>query len=464
MTDRTLQSQADVVVLGSGAAGLIAAVEAAERGAKVLVLEREADIGGSTALAGGYVGLCETELEPGSREELFHDLVEAHHFDADEALSRLYVDSAPAMFVRLAELAVRFTNAIQFAHMSRRWGHELPLGSVGGGAQIVEKLATAARQRGVVISTNTRAERLLRDASGAVVGVRTGQSGEPIEAGTAVVIATGGFTRNEALTKHFGRPGTDKIYPITGSGSRGDGLVMGMAIGAATAYLGPGVAPTGPVDPATATGCLVNYAGGILLNQQGLRFTDESEGYLDISWAGLQQAERTMVQVFDQAIVDAYMKTMIGQVLSGWEASSGDTLAEALQVVSAHCGLDVERALVTVAEYNDIARKGETAAFGRRHLIGTDGALVPIETAPFYALATVPGTTHFNGGLSIDTEMRVVDVFGEIVPGLYAAGEVTGGFHGMGYLSGTHLGAALIFGQRAGINAASGAGPQAPTP
>ena len=88
-------------------------------------------------------------------------------------------------------------------------------------------------------------------------------------------------------------------------------------------------------------------------------------------------------------------------------------------------------------------------------MVGSNGRPVPIAEPPFYGLITVPGTTQNNGGLKVDTLLRVIDVFGEPIKGLFAAGEVAGGFHGNGYLSGTHVGAAIIFGQLAGMHAAA---------
>jgi fumarate reductase flavoprotein subunit len=111
--------QADVIVIGSGAAGLIAAIEAHDAGAEVLVLESEAELGGSTRLSGGYTALCETEMQPGTREELYADLVESHHFDADEALTRLYVDNAASLYDRLLEFGLTFAGLETFAHMSK---------------------------------------------------------------------------------------------------------------------------------------------------------------------------------------------------------------------------------------------------------------------------------------------------------------------------------------------------------
>jgi fumarate reductase flavoprotein subunit len=132
--------EADVVVLGSGAAGLMAAIEAGEAGARAVVIEKQPQIGGSTRLSGGYGAMCETELQPGTRAELFADLMASHLQDSDEDLSRLYVDEAPSMYDRLMELGLRFRGTMQFANMSKAWGHELPLGDLGGGAQIIAKL------------------------------------------------------------------------------------------------------------------------------------------------------------------------------------------------------------------------------------------------------------------------------------------------------------------------------------
>jgi len=228
---------------------------------------------------------------------------------------------------------------------------------------------------------------------------------------------------------------------------------MGMALGAATAYLGPGIAPTGPVEPSTSSGTLMNYAGAILLNKEGQRFCDESASYLDISWAGLRQTEGLMVQVFDARIMAGYSSSALGRALGGWKVHEGDTLAAALRSASGASGLNVQAAVASVAEYNGFVAAGNDPQFGRTNLVGTAGDLAPIEQPPYYAIVTVPGTTHFNGGLKVDTDMRVIDLFGEPINGLYAAGEVTGGFHGSGYLSATHVGGALIFGRRAGTAA-----------
>lgn len=446
--------QAEVIIVGSGAAGLMAAVEAADAGASVMVLESESQTGGSTRLSGAYVALCETALQPGSREEFLADLFESHHFDCREPLSRLYADEASATWRRLEKLGIRFVRTFQFAHMSKPWAHELSGERMGGGAEIVTALEAAARERGVEIVTSTRARRLVVENEH-IAGVVAERDGQAVTyRSRAVLLASGGFTRNPELIRNFGRPGSDAILPITGAGSRGDGLIMGMGVGAGVDYMTAGIAPTAPTDPETGKGVMVLYAGAIAVNRKGRRFCRESDLYIDTCWAALAQPEADFLQIYDQRMRESYATTMMGKVLTGFQEIGVGTMAELGSEIS-KLGFNAEAALETVARYNTAVEARHDEEFGRTNLVGNSGDLLPIEEPPFYAVHCRAGTTHFNGGLSVDTYMAVLNVFGEPVPGLYAAGETTGGFHGAGYMSGTFVGMALIFGRVAGRSAAS---------
>lgn len=448
-------SSTDIIVVGSGAAGLMAAIEAADTGASVHILEGEAETGGSTRLSGAYVALCETPLQSGSREEFLEDLLHSHHQDCKESLSRLYVEEAPATWRLLDELGIHFVRTFQFAHMSKEWAHELSGERMSGGAEIVTILEQAAREKGIGISTSTRAKRLISDGGkvGGVVATRDGAD-EVFLARRGVILATGGFTRNRELIHNFGRPGAEAILPLTGQGSRGDGLLMAMAVGAGTSYMCAGVAPTAPTDPETGKGVMVLYAGAIALNKHGKRFCRESDLYIDTCWAALAQPEAKFVQIFDSRMRSNYATTMMGKVLCGFHEIEASSVAELAAALEQH-GFDGAEIVNSVERYNAGVYNGSDDEFGRTNLVGRSGKRLSIEQAPFFAAICLPGTTHFNGGLEVNTNMNVLDVFGEPIEGLYAAGETTGGFHGAGYMSGTFVGMALIFGRVAGRCAAN---------
>lgn len=452
-----MTAEVDVLVVGSGAAGMMAAVEAAERGARTLLLESEATFGGSTALSGGYVTLCETEMQPGSRQELLADLLHSHADDCQEDLSQLYVDRAPDLYRRLKGLGVEFMRTYQFAHMTRPWAHELSGRAMTGGAEIVAKLGEAARQRGAHLEASSRVTRLHADANGRVVAadVETAEGRNRIDVLKSVVLASGGFTRNRDLIANFGRPGTAAIHPLTGLGSRGDGLKLGMGLGAATSYMTAGIAPTAPADPSSGKGVISFYVGGIALNKGGDRFCNEALLYTKTCWKGLEQPDALIVQIYDSSMKAALADTMIGKALSGYAEIAAPTIDELLAKVSTACGLDATRAAATIERYNADVRGAGDSQFGRVGMVGDVGTPPAIEKAPFRAAITYPGTTHFNGGLAVDTSMRVRNVYGEPIEGLFAAGEVSGGFHGAGYMSGTFVGMALVFGMVAGTAAAA---------
>lgn len=445
----------DVVVVGAGSAGLIAAIEAAEHGASVAVFESEVEIGGSTRLSGAYVALCETDLQPGTREEFYQDLIHSHLDDCDADLSRLYVNEASDTWRKLEELGIKFIRTFQFAHMSKPWAHELSGEQMGGGAEIIERLHEAALSRNIEIVTGARVRRLLVEHQ-RVTGIVFEKAGaHQTVAAKAVIIASGGFTRNQQLIHNFGRPGADQILPMTGQGSRGDGLLMAMGVGADLSYMTLGIAPTSPIDEQTQKGVMAIYAGAIALNKAGHRFTRESDLYIDVCWAALQQTDGAFVQLYDAPMKHAYAETMMGKVLTGYHEYQANTLQELSQLLEKKFSFNGTNLLATVERYNADVAAGNPDEYQRTNLVGESGALRTITTGPFYAALCKAGTTHFNGGVVVNDRMQVQNVYGETIAGLYAAGEVTGGFHGAGYMSGTFVGMALIFGRVAGRHAAT---------
>ena len=441
----------DAVVLGMGAAGDMAALELAlAQGKRVCLLESlEAPVS-SSHLCGGDVVFCETEMEPGSADELFADLVAAAQGDCQEDLLRTYVEAAPGVYETLKSYGVKFYTTAQVAYMSRPWEHKVEGDSGSALMGILEDQIAGCDL--IDVRTSTRAVRLVMD-NDRVVGVEAEDANGPLRLGArdGVIVCTGSFTQNHELAKAYGRRGSEFITPMTGKGATGDGLLMALAAGAGVSYIGAGVTPTGPIGYETTTNCgpwMTN--GAIIVGLDGKRFYNEGDNYVLITQAAMNLPQALFFQIYDTPM-RKILEEWIGSPIFGvpFEPEiTGDTLEDLATAIAAkYPDFNPEAMVATVKAYSQYVHDGEDLEFGRTNISGTSGELLPIEEGPFYAVACVPGTTHFNGGLKIDAGMRVINgISGEAIPGLYAAGEVTGGFHGFGYMSATAFGKALIHG------------------
>jgi len=202
----------------------------------------------------------------------------------------------------------------------------------------------------------------------------------------------------------------------------------------------------------------IQFNGGVVVNKEGKRFVDESKTYMEISEQAVKQPEGKAYTVFDSNIVREAVKDT--PALSRmWFAIpegripdyvySGNTLAEAAK----KAGMDGAELEKTIKKYNEDVAKGTDSKFGRQYLEGKVGKLVKIEKAPFFVFPTSSVIFGTYCGLLINAYAQVIDVFGDVIPGLYAAGEVTGGLHGAGYMSGSGYAKALSFGRVAGQKA-----------
>jgi len=208
-----------------------------------------------------------------------------------------------------------------------------------------------------------------------------------------------------------------------------------------------------PSEPNTIL--LAYYRGGIVVNSAGERFVDESKSYKAIGKASMDQAGARGFQIFDQKVMDLSVrspKTLDFQrAFDLGRVTAADTIVELAERI----GIDPQALARTVSEYNDGIRQ-QRDRFGRRHLSNQVGEAFPLEHPRYYAYATVPYMATTYAGIKVDRRMRVVDVWGKPIDGLYAAGEIIGGAHGRGYMTGASLGKALIFGRVAAWSAISG--------
>jgi succinate dehydrogenase/fumarate reductase flavoprotein subunit len=536
--------EADVVVLGSGAAGLTAALTAAEEGATVEMFEKAELIGGTTAWSGGHVWIpCNQHMgEVGasdSREDALAYIMSLSHGMIDERLAEAYVDAAPAMvryleertppvefyavagipdyhpefpggkpgggrtiecpifpFRELGEWENRVTPSPYFnGHITMS---ETPLGRArpeppsqeelarraaanerGCGQALVGRLLKALLDRGVEPRTSCRARELVLE-DGAVAGVRVDGADGPLEARAraGVVLAVGGFEWSRELVRAFLRG--PMTHPVSMPTCEGDGLRMAMKAGAMLGNMREAWWIPAAVVPETDNWLGLQLMSGprclprsIMVNKEGRRFTNESANYnafgaafhvLDV--ARFEWANLPCWMILDQGYVDRFGfggRFGVPGTAAEW-AISAPTLAELaakLGIPAGNLEATVERWNANVAAGGDPDfHRGESAHdlwWGDPNNKGRiEAALGPIETGPFYAAEIKSGTLGTKGGPVTDPHARVVDIDGDVIPGLYAAGNTMASAFGMTYGGpGGTLGPAMTFGWLAGRHAAA---------
>ena len=461
----TYDIETDVLVIGGGLAGLSAAIEAAnhlsETGADVVLLEKQDECGGSSALSGGLLAFAGTDMQKaaGISDDdtmLYDDLRRAGQQQNDAALVRTYVEQQMAAYAWLVKLGAKFISVELAA------GHSAPRAHSLRSQDFMALMARRARDTGrVKIIFNAAAERLLRANDGArVEGVTARIEGKAtnIRARRGVVLAAGGFARNARMVNLF-VPHQAKCVVYCGAGCDGDGVRMAWALGAGLRDVVHikgtfGFHPDTGKTPGRDWSKHSVYRGAILVNKRAQRYVDESKSYKLLGDAVLTQPDALAYQIFDQSVMDTSSDT--APLFKFKEALAlGRLLTEpTLAALACRVGIDPAVLNATVERYNGFVRAGRDQDFGRAGLSSGYGKMVELTRGPWYAYPSTSGLIATYCGVTVDTETRVIDVFGEPIAGLFAAGEMTGGFHGVAYMTGSSLGKCVIFGRIAGRNAA----------
>lgn len=461
MTGGALPAEVDVIVLGAGLAGHCAALAAAERGARVALLEKTEQAGGSTVQSSGTFAFAGTGLQAAqgiedSAERLAQDIFKAGGQRNDPDLVDLYVREQLATFEWLRAQGVAFHPLALSSSMS------VPRSHPTDPHQLMAALNAQVRAHaGIAYVVNAEVEGL-QLADGRPVGIRL-RNGTAVFARRGIVLATGGFPRNPALIRQYA-PRLAAALAVGGSGCQGDGLTMAVSLGADVADMDCITGTFGmslnryPETAVTAEDLpllrLAIFRGAIAVNLDAVRFTDESTSYKLIGERCLTQPKGIAFQVFDQRIMDQSVPAPTSNDYRGAYAQGLIRKADSIAGLASSVGLDPVRLEATLQRYNADARNGTDSEFGRRSLGGGYGALVPLAQPPFYIFPCTTGILGTYCGVRVNTGMQVIRPDGHPIAGLYAAGEVVGGLHGSGYMSGTALAKAAIFGRQAGHTAA----------
>jgi len=451
----------DVVVIGAGLAGFRAALRSAALGSRVAVIERMPDFGGSSILAGGFFAFAGTDLQHSrsikdTDELLRQDLLELGHGANDPALVEAYVK------YQLEEYKYIVGLGTHFMELQPSSGHSVPRGHRADPKQLMSILDAQARaEKNITFFYSTRAQRLEKAANGSRIDtvVTHGTAGEVnFEARQGIVLCSGGFSRAKDLLQVFA-PHVRRSVPAGGLGNEGDGLKMAWEHGAAFADLGyvNGTFGTYPYPEADELPAVIFpvYRGGICVNKQAKRFMSESKSYKSLGEAVLLQESGIAFQIFDQKIMDQAVADVPSYNFRAIEAKGRIPKADTIAELAGKLDIPAHTLADTLGLYNRDVASGVDSHFGRTNLSHTFGNLAAIDTAPYYGFPSTAMLSTTYGGLRVNAGMQVLNIWGDPIPGLFAAGEIMGGLHGESYMTGSALGKALIFGRIAGESAAA---------
>lgn len=462
--------EADIVIVGYGAAGASAALGAREKGASVIILEKGKGPSGATPKSGGTLWFplnpLNTERED-SVDKVFTYLQNCAKGEADDKIVRLFAEGSKATaewIMKDVGLKATQPNRFDYHPFYQGAGQGRNFSSEGGGAGLMKVLATAAEAKGAQVRNEVKAQKLAVDANGKVVGVMaTGADGKQKAYGAkiAVILCAGGFCSNEAWKREY-----LKVYPCLAQvpGLNGEGIAMGMAVGAGLRGMNTDVGvPLYRVADADNTQIGVGASvrtreTSIMVNRKGQRFCNESADYDSVMSAfyawDLQADAYANVPawfVFDDtaraagAVVSGFSKDNLAEIDKGL-VKKANTIKE----LAALLKIDPDALQATVDAYNKAAADGKDPLFGRGTLAGTPGPK-PLATAPFYAYEAYPGLYDTAGGLWINEKCQVLSALGDVIPGLYSGG--TNAHMALGYFypnGGTAIAQAIFFGRLAG--------------
>ena len=445
--DKREDLQADIVVIGAGGAGMSAAIQAVQNGAtNVVILEKMPITGGNTTRSSGGLNAAETKFQ---EAQGIKDSVELFIKDTMEGGKNLNNIDLVTKLAEESAAAVDWVNEIggdlgvvaMFGGASVERIHR-PSDTSAVGPMLVTALNKKIEELNIPVLLETTAKNILVDENGAVTGVKaTDANGEFTINCKSVIVATGGFAANSEMVvaNNENYAGFDHTNH---AGATGDGIIMATEIGAATVDMDQ-IQNHPTVDPETQTLYTegVRGNGAILVNLEGNRFINELETRDVVSAAILDQKDAYCYMVFDQKVRESL--SSIEKYISAGLVVEADTPEELAKLIN----IDAENFAKTLKSYAGYVANGEDKDFGRANLVQS------LETPKYYAMKCAPAVHHTMGGIKIDTDAQVINEEGNVIPGLFAAGEVTGGIHGANRLGGNAVADIVVFGRIAGTNA-----------
>ena len=455
-------SNYDVVVIGAGGAGFSAAITARNAGANVVLLEKMPAVGGNSLISGAEMNVAKNWVQP--KLGINDDSPELHAQDTfkggdgkgDMKVINVMTHEAldAAKWCR-DYLGVRFEddNLFFFGGHSRKRAL-IPVGHTG--TEFIAKFQAKADELGIPVITNMKAEELIKDKDGRVVGVKATMDGSEytFNAKDGVVLATGGFGANPEMVKKY-NPKIDERFKTTDApGTTGEALYMAERAGAQLVNMG--YIQTYPIcDPISGAIELIadaRFDGAIMLNQEGKRFVEELQRRDVLSEAILNQTGQYCWVLWNDNI--GKISNTVKAHANEYEAFTKQgimTTCDDLKCIADFTKIPFDQLQKTVKRVSDMAGKGNDKDFNHR------AGLMDMQQGKYYVIKAVPSTHHTMGGVRINEKAEALTAEGKVIPGLWAAGEVTGVTHGTNRLGGNAYTDIIVFGRIAGEAAAKAA-------
>ena len=452
-------SNYDVVVIGAGGAGFSAAIEAKNAGANVVLLEKMPAVGGNSLISGAEMNAARNWVQP--KLGILDDSAERHAADTfkggDKKGDMKVINVMTANALDAAKwcrdyLGVRFEddNLFFFGGHSRKRAL-IPVGHTG--TEFIAKFQAKADELGIPVITDMKAEELIKDKTGRVVGVKATSHGATytFTSKGGVVLATGGFGANKAMVKKY-NPKIDERFKTTDApGTTGEALYMAKRAGAQLVNMG--YIQTYPIcDPISGVIELIadsRFDGAIMLNQEGKRFVEELERRDVLSEAILKQTGNYCWVLWNDNI--GKISNTVKEHPTEYEAFTKQGIMATcpdLKCIADFTKMPLKQLESTVKRVSSMAGKGNDKDFHHR------GGLMDMSEGQYYVIKAVPSTHHTMGGVRINEKAQALTAKGQVIPGLWAAGEVTGVTHGTNRLGGNAYTDIIVFGRIAGEAAA----------
>lgn len=438
-----LSDNYDVVIVGSGGTGLAAAIQAQQYGLNVAILEKNEKLGGNTTRASSGMNAAESVVQArlgvaDSIETFYQETLKGGGYMNDRDMLHFFVEHAPLAISWLEDLGIKVDDLTVTGGMSKKRTHR-PASMAPIGAFLVTNLLKLAADKNIPIFNESKVTKLLKSENGEIVGVEV--NGTKKVNAKAVLLATGGFGASKDLIAKY-RPDLKDYRTTNQPGATGDGLKLADKVGAQLEQLElVQVHPTvqQDTDHAFLIGEAVRGEGAILVDHQGKRFVNELNTRKIVSNAITATPEHSAYLIFDQSVRDRV------KAIEFYDSIGLVVHEENIADLAKNIKVNAKNLKRTINDWNLAVEKHDDEEFGR-----TTGMDRTLNQAPYYAIHIAPAIHYTMGGIHINAHTEVYDTNGNLIPGLYAAGEVSGGLHGNNRIGGNSIAETVVFGREAG--------------